>query len=233
MRAHPRSAFGASPSSGCRRRTGEAGSVAIAWRWALVACSLLTLPVAHAATPRGDAAERERIAAERAVVETRFAEERLACQRNFVVTSCVDAARKRERDGLASLRRQEALLDEAQRRQRAADRMAAIRAKLSAEDDRRRSPGAQPRRERPLLLPQPPSAGPVAPARAASAPAARAAATAAANADREARSRARFDARQREARAHREAAQRRSDQRAKQGRAPAAALPVPDAASAP
>lgn len=193
-------------------------------------CALLGFCLAHAATPRGDAAERERIAAERAVVETRFAEERLACQRNFVVTSCVDAARKRERDGLAGLRRQEALLDEAQRRQRAAERLAAIRAKVSAEDDRRRVQGAQPRRERPLPLPRPPAAGSVAPSRAASAPAERATT---ATADREARSRARFDARQREARAHREAAQRRSEQRAKQGRAPAAPLPIAGAASAP
>jgi colicin import membrane protein len=183
----------------------------------------------HAAAPIGDAAERERIAAERAVAETRFVEERLACQRNFVVTSCVDAARKRERDVLTGLRRQEALLDEAQRRQRAAERMAAIRAKVSAEDERRREQAAQPRRERPLL-PQPPAAGPMPTARAASAPSARGTA---ASAEREARSRARFDARQREAREHREAAQRRSAQRMKQGHAPAAPLPAPGAASAP
>jgi colicin import membrane protein len=229
MSVHPRRAFGASTSSGRRRRTGETGSVATAWRRGLAVCSLLSLCIANAATPRGDAAERERISAERAVVETRFAEERLACERNFVVTSCVDAARKRERDGLARLRRQEALLDEAQRRQRAAERIAAIRTKVSAEEDRRREQAAQPRRERPLL-PQPPSAGPAPAGRAASAPAPR---SATANAQREARNRARFDARQREAREHRDAAQRRTAQRVKQGHAPAAPLPVPGAASAP
>lgn len=198
------------------------------------ACLLVVFAVpsanrAGAAQPAGDAAERERIASERAVVETRFAEERLACQRNFAVTSCVDAARRRERDALGSLRRQESLLDEAQRRQRAADRMAAIRAKVSAEEDRQREQAANPRRQRPLEM-MAPSAGP---ARAASAPSPKAAPTVAEREARESRSRSRFEARQREAREHREAAQRRSVQRAKQGRQASSALPAPGAASAP
>jgi colicin import membrane protein len=187
----------------------------------------------RAATPAPDAAERERIAGERAVVETRYAEERLACQQNFVVTSCVEDARRREREALGGLRRQEALLDEAQRRQRAAERMAAIRAKVSAEEERQRDMAANPRRVRPLQ-PMAPSAGPAAPARAASAPAPQTATAPAAGEreSRETRSRARFEARQREAREHREAAQRRSVQRAKQGRQ-ASTLPPPAAASAP
>ena len=98
-------------------------------RNALGAACLL-LGCGTAASAGSDAAERERIANERAVIETRYAEERLACQKNFVVTSCVDAARRREREELGRLRREEALLDEAQRRQRAADRRAAIQAKV-------------------------------------------------------------------------------------------------------
>ncbi len=204
-------------------------------RLAFVLLLLWAAPCARAAGAATDAAERERIAAERAVAETRFAEERLACERNFVVTSCVDAARKRERDTLADLRRQEALLDEAQRRQRAAERMAAIRAKVSAEDERRRQQALQPPRARPLQLPRSPAAGPAGAAsmpseRAASAPPAR---VKGADAEHEARSRARFDARQRDAREHRAAAQRRAAQRASQGHVAAAPLPVPAAASAP
>lgn len=238
---HPRSACGAFPSRGRRRRTGRAGSVATAgWRgfafW-LVGCTLAVFWASRcdAARPVGDAAERERIAGERALIETRYAEERLACQQNFVVTACVDDARRREREAIGNLRRQEALLDETQRRQRAALRMAAIRAKVSAEEERQRETAANPRRVRPLP-PMAPSAGRAAavPAIPASAPVAKlpAPTVAGEREGRESRSRARFEARQREAREHREAAQRRSVQRARQGRQ-AAALPPPPAASAP
>ena len=187
---------------------------------------------AAAAAPAGEAVERERIASERAVVETRFAEERLACQQNFVVTSCVDAARRREREALGNLRRQEAILDESQRRQRAAERVASIRAKVSAEEARQREQAAQPRRESPLQM-KAPSAGPV--SRAASAPAPQVAPVPAAaeREVRENRSKARFEARQRDAREHREAAQRRSAQRSKPGQRTGTPLPAPSGASAP
>ena len=42
--------------------------------------------------------ERERIAAERAAANARFSERERLCEERFVVTSCVDAAR-RERQG--------------------------------------------------------------------------------------------------------------------------------------
>ena len=199
--------------------------------WLLSTLPGLGIGPAAAAQPGGDAVERERIAAERAAVETRFAEERLACQQNFVVTSCVDEVRRRERETLGSLRRQEAVLDETQRRQRAAERLAAIRAKVSAEEDRQRDSAAAPRRDRPLQTVAP-RAGPV--ARAASAPnaAVTAGATAAERESRESRSRMRFEERQREAREHREATQRRSVQRTRQDRQ-VAPLPPPAAASTP
>ena len=195
----------------------------------------LGIGLAPAAEPTGDAAERERISTERAAVETRFAEQRLACQQNFVVTSCVDEVRRREREALGSLRRQESLLDETQRRQRAAERAAAIRVKISAEEDRQRAPA--PQGDLPLQTVAP-RVGPAARAASEPKPAATPGPTAAQRESRgsrelrESRGRARFEARQSEAREHREAAQRRSVERARQDR-PAAPLPSVAPASSP
>ena len=189
----------------------------------LVAAGLLSaLPalgpgLAVAARPAADADERERIASERAAVETRSAEQRLACQQNFVVTSCVDEVRRHEREALGSLRRQEAVLDETLRRQRAAERIATIRAKVSAEEDRQRELAANPRHDRPVQMVTAPRADPVARAASAPHPAATPALTAAQREARESRSRERFETRQSGAREHREAAQRRSALRARQG----------------
>ena len=59
---------------------------------------------------------------ERAAANAQFAERERACQRRFVVTACVDAARTDQRELLTRLRDAEVKLDEAQRRQRAAER---------------------------------------------------------------------------------------------------------------
>ena len=54
-----------------------------------------TAPVpAHAA----DSGERARIASERAEVEQRYAERERACGERFVVTSCVDDAKRERRE---------------------------------------------------------------------------------------------------------------------------------------
>lgn len=177
-----------------------------------------------------EAAERERIASERAAAETRFAEERLDCQRRFVVTSCVDAARKRERETLEKLRHQEAVLDDAQRRRRAAERLSAIRARIASEEARRQQVAADAQaqgRHEAELRRHPPRAGKrwnvaTPPESAASAPDAAA---------REARARARFEGRQDAARQHRADAQRRAAERARTGKPQAAPLPVPVGAS--
>ncbi len=70
-----------------------------------------------------DVADRARITAERAAVEARFAEREHECASRFVVTACVEDARREQRAALASLRQQQTLLDEAQRKQRAAERL--------------------------------------------------------------------------------------------------------------
>lgn len=98
-------------------------------RRCLLAAGLLWLGGAALAD---DAAERQRIAAERQAIASRFAAEEADCHRRFVVTSCVDAARARQREALNLLRHQELLLDDAERKQRAAARLDAIEARRAA-----------------------------------------------------------------------------------------------------
>ena len=81
----------------------------------LLACSAMA-----AAEP--DAAERQRIAAERQVVETRFQAAQRDCASRFLVNDCMDQARGARRQALEPLQRQSHLLDDARRRARAIDR---------------------------------------------------------------------------------------------------------------
>lgn len=85
----------------------------------LLACSAMA-----AAEP--DAAERQRIAAERQVVETRFQAAQRDCASRFLVNDCMDQARGARRQALEPLQRQSHLLDDARRRARAIDRQKAI-----------------------------------------------------------------------------------------------------------
>ncbi len=187
----------------------------------LAALALAAWLPLHAAEPAGsDAQERARIAAERQAAESAYAERVRECQGRFAVTPCIEEARAARREKLIALRRQQALLDEAQRKQRAAERMAAIRDKVSAEETRKSQPAAEPRaREAPMRIVAP-RAG-----RVASAPVPPASAASAARSAAEERKRARYEARQREAQAHREDAQRRAAERAASGKKPSAPLP--------
>jgi hypothetical protein len=107
----------------------------------VVMCSALQGAVhAAATTPAQAATEHERIARERAEVEATYTKQEATCQEGFVVTPCLEAARKAQRDGLARLRRQEVLLDEEQRKARAAQRMQAIRSNLESQGTRPTAP---------------------------------------------------------------------------------------------
>ena len=128
------------------------------WRVCTVAC-LLALGAAGAWADA--AAERERIETERRLIEAAFADEEGACLRRFIVTPCIEAVQARRREALAPLRHQELLLDEAERRARAAARLQGIEA--------RRAAAAERPPEAPAPLPAEPQPG--TPADAASAPA--------------------------------------------------------------
>ncbi|HET9976613.1 MAG TPA: hypothetical protein VFQ20_04200 [Burkholderiaceae bacterium] len=71
-------------------------------------------------------AERDRIGRERADIEARAAAGRAACQTQFLVAACVARVGDERRDRLRALDRQRALLDEAERKQRAVAREARI-----------------------------------------------------------------------------------------------------------
>lgn len=67
----------------------------------------------------GDA-ERQRIVGERRDVDQRYTSDVEACRQAFQMNACLDRARAVRRDALAELRRQEVALNDGQRRQRAA-----------------------------------------------------------------------------------------------------------------
>lgn len=81
------------------------------------------------AEPLDQTNERARIQQERAQVEWQFQQNEQNCFKRFVVTPCTDKAQRVRRDLLADLRRQENLLDEARRKQRAAERLLGIEEK--------------------------------------------------------------------------------------------------------
>jgi hypothetical protein len=90
--------------------------------------SLALLPLLVGADP----GERARVAAERQVLEARYAAEERACRERFVVTACVSDVRVRRRDALAPLRERELQLADSERRQRALERQAGLSAKRNA-----------------------------------------------------------------------------------------------------
>ncbi len=191
--------------------------------------------------------ERGRIARERADAEARFSERQRECRTRFIVTSCVEDAKRDRREVIARLRREQNALDEKQRKEKAAERTDLIRRKAESEAAREKSPPEAARRE-PARQKPVRSAGASAPEAAdrsvdaASAPRRSAPKgpllpsieprSAARSAEDVARSRATFDAAQRAAAAHRAEVEARNAERAAK-RKPAAPLPLPPGASAP
>lgn len=186
----------------------------------------MALPAAFALDAETERTERARIASERERVQATFDERERACRERFVVTSCLEDARRERRQSLEGLRHQQAILDEAQRKQRAAQRMDDIRAKVSGEEAQRREAQARERRQQ-KPPGEPPTRGPDG-----AAPRTHAAPASAARSDAAGRAAA-YEKRQAEAREHRQAVERRSAEKAAQGKTPVKPLPVPGAASAP
>lgn len=174
--------------------------------------------------------EQARLAAERAAVESRHAERAQACQQEFFVTACLDAAQKERRTALDHVRVRQQALDDAERRRRAADRMRRIHEKVGAQS------AAAAATPRPLREPKPrpvavPASGVAGAARPESAEAASAAASAAKPPERSTAQAAQAErARRKQAAEHREAVEKRRSERAAK-RERAAPLPVPPASA--
>lgn len=190
--------------------------------------SLLLLCVCATATAQDIDAQRRRIADERARVNADHEAERRACYRRFAVNDCLDEARQRRNAAVAELRRQDVLLNGAERARRAGERQrevdqrkgaAPIAPAAPAAPVGPVAPGAPPGVDVPLP-PGPtrqavPQAKPGAKAR--PEPPKREAAEAA-------RNRQAFEARQRQAEAHKAEVLQRN---ANRGKPPAADLPLP------
>ena len=182
-----------------------------------------------------DEGERQRIALERQQSDAEFSRADAACRPRFVVAACLEEARQRHRDAHERLRLQLTMLDEAQRKRRAAERIDAIRAKVSAEEASRREVELQARSHSAAQ----PAASAASSSRAHAVDAARPVKTPPAPRPRsEPRSAKRpaaadaqrvsdYQARQQAAQAHRADVERRNAARAASGKKPAAPLPIP------
>lgn len=212
-----------------------------AWFAAALGCLLVGATVQAAGGDIDDRVERTRIRNERAAANTRFLDRERECRTRFVVTACVNEARRDQRETLARLRSEESVLDDAQRKQRAAQRMDTIREKLDKGDAKEREAGNVEQREAHRKATEPRvtvrSAGRAAseprrsvpsPARAASA--GKPVVSAEDRRAEEARSRAAFDARNEAAQEHREMVEKRNAERAAK-RKRVAPLPSPAASS--
>ena len=97
--------------------------------WA-VALSLATAVVPLAAQTEAErelelreAQQREWIAQTRAQYGAQFRAQEIACYQRFAVNDCLNESRRTEREVLADLRRQEILINDAQRKRRAAGQL--------------------------------------------------------------------------------------------------------------
>ena len=77
--------------------------------------------------------ERERIDAERLLLEAGFDAEEAVCYKKFFVNSCLNEMKPRRRDAMAELRREEVALNDDMRKWRAADQIRRTEEKSSAE----------------------------------------------------------------------------------------------------
>lgn len=108
------------------------------------------------------AAERRRIDTARADIERAFAAARAACYRVFFVNSCLDDADEQRRSGLSGLRRQEILLNDQDRKEKAAAQLRKLQEKARPESlPRDADAGATPTRRDQAIRstePKPPTA---------------------------------------------------------------------------
>jgi len=210
--------------------------------WLVLFAAGVLPALSHALDEADERAERARIAAERKQAETAYAEREQVCRERFVVTSCLDDARRERRHALERLRQQEAVLDEGQRKKRAAERLEDIGSKVSAQEARRRDALASQQQRENARSEAVARAAAASAAASASAPeqaadqasaSARAAAARTGSARQAAAGRvAESEQRQLEAVEHRKAVEQRNAQRAAQGKKPARPLPDPAASAA-
>jgi|CXWK01.1.fsa_nt_gi hypothetical protein len=184
-------------------------------RWLAVFLTAAASAASVAAVDYG--AERARIRVERSEAQRRHDAQQRECRTRFVVVRCLDAARAERSETLDRLRREELLIDDEQRKQRAAARFERIRAKQAAVESAAAASVPLVVRERP-----PAASRPTATLRPLPAPRAKTEPDPA----REASMRAEFEARQRAAAARRAEVEKRNAERTARSK-PAAPVPTP------
>jgi len=213
---------------------------------ALLLLLLVASLPARAAQPADEVAQRHHIRDERVAANALFARREQECRTRFVVSSCIDEARRDLRETLARIQARESTLDDAQRKRRAAERLERVEANQREAAQRALEDAAKPPRElktrrlpQPHVTVRPPKPRAEAPSqpreRPAVSPASGASQTtggAFERRDDEARKKAAFEARQQDAQAHRDAVERRNVERAIGAKKIAAPLPIPPASSA-
>ena len=106
-------------------------------------CCSLSLGAAMAQSPAqekdNNALERSKIAAERARLEAGFQAEEAACKSRFAVNACLQEIRPRRNAAMADLRRQDLLINEAERKARGADQIQKTEDKSSLERQQQRA----------------------------------------------------------------------------------------------
>lgn len=107
-----------------------------------LACLLALIGCVFAAAAQDTddfAAERRRLAAGHARVDSEFKAEEKACYGKFGVNDCLSAARAKRRLATADLRRQEVSINDAERRRKAAGRQSTLDARVAAERQRQQA----------------------------------------------------------------------------------------------
>lgn len=135
MKAHSRSALGAVRLPHRTRWPAQAGAATALLRAFAAKLAALALLAAAAgpALAQDDGPERARIERERAAAEAKFSEAQKACWTRFAVTDCVNKATRERNATLAELRRQERVLNEAERKRRSAERQRDVDERSSPE----------------------------------------------------------------------------------------------------
>jgi len=193
---------------------------------------------ARAAEPDDITADRARIAAARAAAEQHYADRERECRQRFVVTSCVEEAKRERGATLSALQREQNLLDDRVRQAQAAERREELRERAQAEaarasapqtprDAASHAPSDRPTHAADAASKAPPQPQPMLKGGVGVVGEERR------SADQQARSRATFDAAQREAAKHRAEVEAKSASKAASGKKPAAPLPLPPGASGP
>jgi colicin import membrane protein len=105
----------------------------------------------------GTAAPWQRIAEARSAAEARFHERQRECTARFVVTSCIDDAKRERREALARARRDQNQLDDDMRKARATARREAANERAAAEAQRKREVVVRPARQAARKAPMTPA----------------------------------------------------------------------------